>query len=79
VCPVSPSSDARSPAWDSSRSIREQDEWDEHAAFMDGLTDEGFIVLGGPLADSGRVLLITDAGDEAEVQARPPGDSGDDA
>jgi hypothetical protein len=46
---------------------------------MDGLTDEGFIVLGGPLADSGRVLLITDAGDEAEVQARPPGDSGDDA
>jgi hypothetical protein len=34
--------------WDSSRPMREQDKWDEHAAFMDGLADEGFILLGGP-------------------------------
>jgi uncharacterized protein YciI len=58
------------PAWDSSRSLREQDEWDEHAEFMDGLTDEGFIVLAGPLGDSGRVLIVIDAEDEAEVRAR---------
>jgi hypothetical protein len=58
------------PAWDSSRSLREQDEWDEHAGFMDALAGEGFIVLGGPLVGSGRVLLVIDAEDEAEVRAR---------
>jgi hypothetical protein len=35
--------------WDWSRDLREQEGWDEHARFMDGLVDEGFIVLGGPL------------------------------
>ena len=58
------------PAWNSSRSLREQDEWDEHAAYMDALTDEGFIALGGPLADSGRALLVIEAHDEAEVRTR---------
>ena len=29
------------------RDMREQDGWDEHAKFMDGLVDEGFILLGG--------------------------------
>ena len=29
--------------------MRQQDGWTEHAAFMDGLVDEGFILLGGPL------------------------------
>ena len=36
------------PNWDSSRGMREQDEWDAHARCMDALVDEGFIVLGGP-------------------------------
>ena len=36
------------PHWDRSRPIREQDGWDEHAAFMDGLVDDGLIILGGP-------------------------------
>ena len=39
----------RGGAWDVSRALREQDAWDEHAAFMDGLADSGFIVLGGPV------------------------------
>ena len=39
------------PQWDASRPLEEQSDWDAHAAFMDGLVDEGFIVLGGPLAD----------------------------
>jgi hypothetical protein len=34
------------PGWDPSRQIREQDGWDEHAAFMDGLVDDGLIILG---------------------------------
>jgi hypothetical protein len=42
------------PGWDPARQIRDQDGWDEHAAFMDGLVDDGFIILGGPVGDGGR-------------------------
>jgi uncharacterized protein YciI len=60
------------PAWDHTRRRREQDDWDAHAAFMDGLTDEGLIVLGGPVGpgDGDYALLVVDAKDEAEVRAR---------
>ena len=63
---------AKGPAWDHSRDRREQDGWDEHAAFMDGLTEEGFIVLGGPMGDGDgeNTLLIVDADDERTVRAR---------
>jgi uncharacterized protein YciI len=63
---------ARGPAWDHSRSRREQDGWDEHAAFMDELVEEGFVVLGGPMGvgDGDNVLLIVDAPDEATIHAR---------
>ena len=37
------------PHWDPGRPLEEQSGWAEHAAFMDGLVDDGFIVLGGPL------------------------------
>ena len=39
----------RGPAWNDSVPMREQKLWKEHAAFMEGLADEGFIVLGGPV------------------------------
>jgi uncharacterized protein YciI len=55
-------------AWDASRSMREQDAWDEHAAFMDTLADAGLVVLGGPLED-GAVLLIVHAESKDEIQA----------
>jgi hypothetical protein len=58
------------PAWDDSRSLREQDGWDEHAAFMDALVDEGFIVLGGPIGDWSRVLHAVVAEDAAAIEAR---------
>jgi uncharacterized protein YciI len=58
------------PGWDPSRARREQDAWDEHAAFMDGLVDDGFVVLGGPIGDGERVLLVVEAADEHEVAAR---------
>jgi uncharacterized protein len=62
-------------AWDGSRTLREQEGWDAHAAFMDALADQGFIVLGGPLGDQralmvDRALLIIEAGTEAEVRTR---------
>jgi hypothetical protein len=35
------------PEWDASRPLEEQSGWDDHAAFMDALADDGFLVLGG--------------------------------
>ena len=64
----------RGPAWDESRPLRKQDGWPEHARFMDDLAASGFIVLGGPLGDAERTLLICDAGDEAAVRERLAGD-----
>lgn len=58
------------PNWDRSRARREQDGWDEHAAFMDALVDDGFVVLGGPIADGERVMLVVEAIDEEGVRAR---------
>jgi len=56
--------------WESSRGMREQDEWDAHARFMDALVDEGFVVLGGPVGDGARVLMAVSAENEQAVEAR---------
>jgi hypothetical protein len=57
------------PEWDPSRPMEQQSAWEEHAAFMDGLVDSGFVVLGGPLADEHRVVLAIESGSEDEVRA----------
>jgi hypothetical protein len=57
------------PEYDLSRSLEEQSGWTEHAAFMDGLVDEGVIVLGGVLADEVRTAHAIEAGSEEEVRA----------
>lgn len=49
------------PQWDASRPLEEQSDWPAHAAFMDGLVDAGFVVLGGPLADGDRVVHVVEA------------------
>ena len=63
---------ANGPAWDYSKGRREQAEWDQHAAFMDALTDEGFVVLGGPVGegDGEYNLLAIKADGEAQIRAR---------
>ena len=63
---------AKGPAWDHSRARREQPGWDEHAAFMDTLAEEGFVVLGGPMGegDGENVLLVVDAADKEAVRSR---------
>ena len=61
---------AHGPAWDQGRMMDEQDGWDAHATFMDGLTSEGFVALGGPLEGTGDALLAIRATDEAEVRSR---------
>jgi uncharacterized protein YciI len=58
------------PAYDASRPRREQRGWDEHAAFMDGLLDGGFVILGGPIGDGEQVMLVVEARDESEIEAR---------
>ena len=58
------------PNWNESRARREQEAWDDHAVFMDGLLEDGFVVLGGPIGDGERVLLVVDAADEREVVGR---------
>jgi uncharacterized protein YciI len=58
------------PEWDPARPLEEQSDWTAHAEFMNGLVDEGFIVLGGPLADEHRVVHAVEAGSAEEVRAR---------
>jgi uncharacterized protein YciI len=50
--------------------MREQERWDDHAAFMDALAAEGWIVAGGPLGDGRRALHITAAASAREVEER---------
>jgi uncharacterized protein YciI len=59
----------RGPLYDASRPMEEQADWPAHAAFMDGLVDAGFVILGGPLADEHRVVLAVEAESEDAVRA----------
>jgi hypothetical protein len=56
------------PEWQRDRPLEEQSGWDEHAAYMDALVDEGFVILGGPLSDEYRVVHAVEAGSEEEVR-----------
>jgi uncharacterized protein YciI len=56
------------PDWQPGRPMEEQSGWLEHASFMDGLVEQGVIVLGGPLADEDRVVHAFEADSEAAVR-----------
>ncbi|HLG64673.1 MAG TPA: hypothetical protein VKY19_22225 [Ktedonosporobacter sp.] len=56
--------------WHTRIPIRQQEQWDEHAAFMDALVDEGFVILGGPLGDGKNVLLIIATTSEQDIERR---------
>jgi hypothetical protein len=63
------------PAWDDSLRPEQQSDWVPHADYMDRLVDSGFVVLGGPLADEHRVVLVVEAETNAVVRealARDP-------
>jgi uncharacterized protein YciI len=57
------------PQWLSGRPLEEQTGWHEHAEYMDALVEEGFIVLGGPVSDDGRVVHAVEAESEDAVRA----------
>jgi uncharacterized protein YciI len=73
------------PSWDSSKPMREQPLWPEHVDFVNGLMEEGFFLLGGPLADGDafspasqpvgddglyRTMVVVEAADRAEAVRR---------
>jgi uncharacterized protein YciI len=58
------------PQWDPSRPLEEQSDWPAHASFMDGLVEEGLILLGGPLADEHRVVHVVEAESAEQIRAR---------
>ena len=57
------------PQWVPARPMEEQSGWPEHASFMDGLVEDGFIVLGGPLSDEHRVVHAVEAESEEAIRA----------
>ena len=61
--------------WEWSRDLREQDGWEEHARFMDSLVEDGFIVLGGPLAAGREILHAVRAPSESAVREQLAKDS----
>ena len=57
------------PSWVRGVPTREQPLWDEHAAFIDRLFEQGRIVMAGPYADCSRALIIVQAGSVTEASA----------
>jgi uncharacterized protein YciI len=49
--------------------MEHQQQWAEHAAFMDELVQSGFLVLGGPLSDEVRVVHAVEAGSQEDVRS----------
>jgi uncharacterized protein YciI len=62
---------ARGPAWDYTSLRRDQKGWDEHADFMDALTEDGIVILGGPVGegDGEDTLLVVDVESEAAIRS----------
>jgi uncharacterized protein YciI len=57
--------------WDTRIPMRQQEQWEKHAAFMDALTNDGFIILGGPLGvGEEKFLHIVAAESEQAIEAR---------
>ena len=48
--------------------MREQDGWDDHAAFMDDLVDKDSIILGGPLEGDRETMHVIAAESEQAVR-----------
>ncbi len=63
----------RGSGWNWSLPMRQQAEWLAHAALMDALESEGFIVAGGPLGgedDAARIMHVVNAPDRGAVETR---------
>jgi uncharacterized protein YciI len=56
--------------YDFSREMREQEQWKEHAAFMNALVDEGVVLIGGPLEGGLETILLCSAPTEDVLRRR---------
>ena len=56
--------------WDWARDMRQQDGWGEHAAYMDGLVESGFLKLGGPVEGDREVVHVIEAPSKDAVLER---------
>lgn len=56
------------PTWQSG-SVREQQDWDAHAEFVDRLVSEGTFILGGPFSDNSGSLSVYEGMTAGEVRA----------
>jgi uncharacterized protein len=61
---------ARGGPWDWSRDMREQAGWDGHAAYIDGIFEEGWLLLVGPLEGGRDTMWVVEAETEEEIRAR---------
>jgi len=60
----------RGGAWQDLCPLEGQQDWDAHAAFMNALLKEGFVVLGGPLEGTRDALIIVRADTPDEIVER---------
>ena len=60
----------RTALWDHSKEAYEQDGFADHAAYMGGLEQEGFIAMAGLMTPSDHILFVFVADSEEEVRAR---------
>jgi uncharacterized protein YciI len=60
----------RGPAWNGTGALEEQREWKAHADFMDALTADGFVMLGGPVEGTRDALLVFRANSCDEIEQR---------
>jgi uncharacterized protein YciI len=58
----------RGKSWDKNKPMSQQEEWKEHAEFMNNLAENDFIILGGPFKTSEDVLLIVRADNEEDIR-----------
>jgi uncharacterized protein YciI len=56
--------------WDWTKDMRRQVGWDGHAAYMDGIFDEGWLLLAGPLEGDKETLWVVEAESEEEIRKR---------
>jgi uncharacterized protein YciI len=55
--------------------MRQQEQWEEHRAFLDALSDDGLILAGGPLGErEDKFLLIIAAENQHATEACLAGD-----
>jgi len=62
----------RGPVYRHGVPMEEQDAWRAHADFMNALVAEGFVALGGPLAEPDVLLIVRAASETTSARASPP-------